>query len=238
MCDGDNMKDKFWKPMKALTSILFLFTVALLMEPSAMAQDWANLKRFNAENAELGQPSKCDSRVVFMGDSITEGWSDSYPEFFTGKPYVNRGISGQTTGQMLVRFRQDVIELRPSIVVILAGTNDIAENQGPTTLDAIADNIKSMVDLAAANGITAIVASVLPASEYPWRPGLGPDTKIPALNELLKAFAAQSGTAYLDYFSTMTDGKNGLKAALTTDGVHLTKQGYEVMSELVTRVIQ
>ena len=203
----------------------------------AQAQDWANLKRFEAENAVLAAGPAAQGRVVFMGDSITEGWSDLYPEFFEGKPYVNRGISGQTTAQMLIRFRQDVIQLRPSFVVILAGTNDIAENQGPITLDAIVDNIASMAELGYANGLEVIIASVLPAYDYPWRPGLSPNTKIPALNELIRAYADSHGFMYLDYFSRMTDGKNGLQASLATDGVHLSKEGYEVMSELVSAAL-
>jgi len=219
--------------MKTLLGMLALLVLTTSMEMNATAQDWANLARFESENAALLEAGPVTDRVVFMGDSITEGWSDAYPEFFDGKPYVNRGISGQTTGQMLVRFRQDVIALQPSVVVILAGTNDIAENQGPTTLDAVADNIESMVEIARANGIVVVIASVLPAAEYAWRPGLEPDRKIPALNELLKAYAEASDTAYLDYFSSMTDGENGLQAALTTDGVHLTREGYAQMSSLV-----
>ncbi|MDA1028493.1 MAG: SGNH/GDSL hydrolase family protein [Bacteroidetes bacterium] len=222
--------------MKAYFAI-FMFTMVIGSTAQAQAQDWANLKRFEAENAVLAAGPAAQGRVVFMGDSITEGWSDLYPEFFEGKPYVNRGISGQTTAQMLIRFRQDVIQLRPSFVVILAGTNDIAENQGPITLDAIVDNIASMAELGYANGLEVIIASVLPAYDYPWRPGLSPNTKIPALNELIRAYADSHGFMYLDYFSRMTDGKNGLQASLATDGVHLSKEGYEVMSELVSAAL-
>lgn len=221
-----------------MKAFLTIFMFSMVIGSTTQAQDWANLKRFEAENAVLAAGPAAQGRVVFMGDSITEGWSDLYPEFFEGKPYVNRGISGQTTAQMLIRFRQDVIRLRPSFVVILAGTNDIAENQGPTSLEAITDNIASMAELAHANGISVVIASVLPASEYPWRPGLKPDVKIPALNQMLRTYAQGKGFIFLDYFSRMTDGKNGLQAPLTTDGVHLSKKGYEVMSKLVASVLE
>ena len=160
------------------------------------------------------------------------------PDFFAINPYVNRGISGQVTGQMLVRFRADVLNLRPAAVVILAGTNDIAENQGPIELEAIAGNIKSMAELAYAHGIKVIICSVLPAEEYPWRPGLGPAEKIPALNALLKGYAESIGFTYLDYFAAMTNGQNGLIAEYTTDGVHVTETGYQVMASLVESALQ
>lgn len=216
-------------------TVLTLIVIALFipMESSVWAQDWANITRYKQSNAELGLPDVGESRVVFMGNSITEGWSNLYADFFEGKPYVNRGISGQTSAQMLVRFRQDVIELGAHTVVILAGTNDIAENQGPTTLKAIVDNIASMAELAYANGIEVIVGSVLPAFDYPWSPGLSPDSKIPQLNALLMEYAGSRGFLYLDYFSAMTDGNNGLKPELTSDGVHLTRAGYQVMSAIV-----
>ena len=197
------------------------------MTTETLAQDWANLGRYRSANQSLDIPAPA-GRVVFMGDSITEGWDVA--ESFPGRPYVNRGISGQTTPQMLVRFRADVIDLEPEVVVILAGTNDVAENTGPTTLVEIAGNIASMAELALVNGITPIIASVLPASEYPWSPGHMPDIKIPALNAMLKAYAEVRGVVYLDYFASMTDGENGLQAALTTDGVHLTAAGYQAMT--------
>ena len=133
--------------MKSLLFSFLLIALLIPMESTLQAQDWANLNRFEAANAEIGPVKEGERRVVFIGDSITEGWSELFPEFFEGKPHVNRGISGQTTGQMLIRFRQDVIELRPQTVVILAGTNDIAQNQGPTTLQAIVNNIASMAEL-------------------------------------------------------------------------------------------
>jgi lysophospholipase L1-like esterase len=224
--------------MKSLLFSFLLIALLIPMESTLQAQDWANLNRFEAANAEIGPVKEGERRVVFIGDSITEGWSELFSEFFEGKPHVNRGISGQTTGQMLIRFRQDVIELRPQTVVILAGTNDIAQNQGPTTLQAIVNNIASMAELGYANGMNVIIGSVLPAFDYPWRPGLEPNTKIPMLNAMLMDYAGSRGFMYLDYFSAMTDGNNGLQADLTTDGVHLTPQGYEMMSAIVTAAIQ
>lgn len=221
--------------MQKRVGLFVLFIITISMEYESKAQDWANLSRFQEENqAVSGKPVE----VVFMGDSITEGWLSLYPEFFEGQPFQNRGISGQTTAQMLIRFRQDVIDLHPRVVVILAGTNDIAENQGPTTLQAIVNNLLSMAELAQANGIVPVVASVLPAFEYPWRPGLHPDEKIPALNKMLKTATEERGFAFLDYFSGMTDGHNGLRPELTTDGVHLTREGYLLMSTMVKSAIK
>lgn len=202
-----------------------------------MAQDWPNLEKYQKANANLSEPEKDEYRVVFMGNSITEMWGDASPEFFSENPYVNRGIGGQTTPQMLLRFRQDVIDLKPVIVVILAGTNDIAGNTGPMTLEQIRNNIQSMVQLAKANHIFPIVCSVLPAFDYPWRPGLNPNIKIPQLNEMLKEMAKEEKAMYLDYFSEMADNRNGLPKALTTDEVHVTKAGYEIMEGLVKKAI-
>ena len=201
------------------------------------AQDWPNLKKYQASNAALLAKGFNPDRVVFMGNSITEGWENENPSFFTKNPYINRGISGQTTPQMLLRFRQDVIDLKPRIVVILAGTNDIAGNTGPTTLEQIRDNILSMVQLAKAHNIVPVVCSVLPAYDYPWRPGLNPNIKIPKLNTLLKQMAQDNGVPYLDYFSKMADDRNGLPKAYTTDEVHLTKKGYLVMEKLAQETL-
>lgn len=202
------------------------------------AQDWPNLEEYKEANALLAQPSEKENRVVFMGNSITEGWSGANPDFFKKNPFINRGISGQTTPQMLLRFRQDVIDLNPKIVVILAGTNDIAGNTGPMTLEQISDNILSMVQLAKANNIYPIVCSVLPAYDYPWRPGKEPNIKIPKLNGMLKEMAAKEKVMYLDYFSAMADDRNGLPKELTTDEVHLTKAGYAVMEKLVQEALE
>lgn len=201
--------------------------------------DWAFLAKYREADNVLAPPAPGEARVVFMGDSITEGWgqqgsaaSPDRPEFFPGKPYINRGISGQTTPQMLVRFRQDVIDLRPKLVVLLAGTNDIAENTGKTTLRAIEDNIESMSDLARANGIRLVLCSVLPASDFPWHPGLQPASKIRALNTWIKDYAARNNFVYVDYYSAMATSEGGLKPALTRDGVHPNTAGYEIMAPL------
>jgi lysophospholipase L1-like esterase len=201
--------------------------------------DWPYLAKYRDANKELGPPAPEEARVVFMGDSITEGWgqkptgtSAGRGEFFPGKPYVNRGISGQTTPQMLVRFRQDVIDLKPKAVVVLAGTNDIAENTGKTSLEAIENNIASMSDLARANGIRVVLCSVLPASEFSWHPGLQPAPKIKALNAWIKEYAAKNAFVYVDYYSSMVNNEGGLKAELSPDGVHPNKAGYEIMAPL------
>ncbi|WP_297793191.1 SGNH/GDSL hydrolase family protein [uncultured Eudoraea sp.] len=215
-----------------------IFILCILIIASSLnAQDWADLKHFKVANQELLEPKTNENRVVFMGNSITIGWSHHKPGFFEGKPYVNRGISGQTTPQMLVRFRQDVIDLKPKVVVILAGTNDIAGNTGPSTLQMIADNLMNMAELAEANGIKVVLCSVLPAYDYPWRKGLMPNKKIPALNKIIKDYANSKGFVYLDYFSAMTDGKNGLKKELGSDGVHPNKKGYELMAPLAEQAI-
>lgn len=219
--------------MKLTFSMLLIFS---LLEIS-YAQDWPNLNRFQKENAELGLPKQGEKRVVFMGNSITEGWSKNRPEFFAGKAYFNRGIGGQTTPQMLVRFRQDVVALQPSVVVILAGINDIAGNTGPSTIEMIADNIYSMAEIARANHIKVILCSVLPAYDFPWRPGLEPAPKVVRLNALIKAYAEKNKLEYVDYFTATADQRNGLRADLGEDGVHPNAKGYAIMEPLVEAAI-
>ena len=221
------------KTIMICASLLF----GLFQKSDLLAQDWPNLAKYESANEQLMKNKPDEGRVVFLGNSITEGWLQANPSFFEGKPYVNRGIGGQTTPQMVLRFRQDVIGLKPKIVVILAGTNDIAENTGPIRLEQIRDNILSMVELAKANGIVPIVCSVLPAYEYPWRPGKAPNIKIPKLNALLKAICEEQQVPFLDYFSVMVDDRNGLPQSYTTDEVHLTKAGYAVMEKLVEKAI-
>ena len=219
----------------SLCSIALGLAVALApgLTAQAPATDWPNLQKYAKANAELAPPAAGEQRVVFMGNSITEVWAKSFDEQFPGKPYIGRGISGQTTPQMLVRFRADVIKLTPKVVVILAGTNDIAGNTGPSTLEMIMDNLISMAQLAKANGIKVILCSVLPAFDYPWKPGVQPAEKIVALNKLIKAYAAKdSSMIYLDFFPAMADEKNGMKAEYTTDGVHPNEAGYNVMEPL------
>jgi lysophospholipase L1-like esterase len=210
--------------------------VALLQR---MGADWPALGRYREDNAKLDAPAAGEKRVVFYGDSITDGWGrqGNGVEFFPGKPYVNRGISGQTTPQMLVRFRQDVVALKPAAVVILAGTNDIAGNTGPSTLEMIEDNFASMCEIAKANHIQVVLASVLPVSEYPWRPGVHPAEKIKTLNKWLKEYAAAHGATYLDYWSAMANAEGGLDKELATDGVHPTPKGYGVMAPLAEKAI-
>ncbi|MBK7981719.1 MAG: SGNH/GDSL hydrolase family protein [Ignavibacteriae bacterium] len=221
-----------------LVKILFITILGIMITDNIYSQDWANLNRFKSENENLTLPKPDENRVVFMGNSITQGWIEQCPEFFEGKPYVNRGISGQTTPQMVLRFRQDVVDLKPKVVVILAGTNDIAGNTGPSTLEMILDNLKSMTDIAKANGIKVILSSILPAFDYPWKPGVNPNEKIPALNKMIKDYADQNDVIYLDYFSAMTDERNGLPIELSEDGVHPNVDGYKIMEPLVEEAIE
>ncbi|MGH7602914.1 MAG: SGNH/GDSL hydrolase family protein [Gemmatimonadaceae bacterium] len=203
----------------------------------ALENDWANLARYHDDNAKLPAPPRGENRVVFYGNSITDAWAKDFPTMFPGKPYIGRGISGQTTPQMLVRFNQDVVALKPKVVVILAGTNDIAGNTGPSTLEMIEDNLRSMTEVAKANGIRVVLSSVLPVFDYAWRPGLEPAPKIIALNAWMKQYAAKSGSVYLDYHSPMKDARDGLRADLTNDGVHPTEAGYRVMAPLAEKAI-
>ena len=200
------------------------------------AQDWANVARFKAEN-ELVIENKAPVKMVFIGNSITEGWKLFDPNFFNSTDYVNRGIGGQTTPQMLIRFKQDVLDLKPKGVVILAGTNDIAGNTGPMSIQEIYNQIESMAGLAALNKIEVFLCSVLPVYDYPWKPGLKPAPKIVALNEMLKTLAGEKNYLYIDYFSEMSDDKNGLKASLGADGVHPNEKGYEIMKRVLLNTI-
>ena len=209
-------------------------------------KDWPQLNRYHDDNTKLAQPANDEQRVVFMGDSITDGWdAPNMGGFFPGKPYVNRGISGQTTPQMLIRFRPDVIVLKPKVVVILAGTNDLAGNTGPSTLEAIEENLMSMAELARANGIRVVFASLLPVSDYELRDGKPiiqtvrrrPE-QIIALNKWMKDYASRNHHTYLDYFSAMVDTKGFLKDELSNDGLHPNAQGYAVMNPLAEAAIQ
>jgi lysophospholipase L1-like esterase len=201
--------------------------------------DFPWLTRFKDADAALGPPAPGEKRVVFMGDSITQGWKlDGTDGSFPGKPYINRGISGQTTPQILVRFRQDVIALKPSAVVILAGINDIAGNTGPETLEQIEDNLTSMAELATANHIRVVLCSVMPAFDFPWRPGLSPASKVVTLNAWIKKYATDNGYPYVDYHTAMKDLRNGLPATLSKDGVHPLPAGYAIMAPLVEAEIE
>jgi lysophospholipase L1-like esterase len=206
-------------------------------------RDWPFLQRYRELNSQLGPPAKEEKRVVFLGDSITDGWK--LADFFPNKPYINRGIGGQTTPQMLVRFRPDVVALKPAVVVILAGTNDIAGNTGPMTLEAIEANLASMSELARANGIRVVLASVLPVSDYAAnREGRQiiqttrrPPERILELNKWVKAYSKENGLTYLDYFSAVVDDKGFLKKDLSYDGLHLNENGYRVMAPLAGQAI-
>jgi lysophospholipase L1-like esterase len=214
--------------------ILFL---SIIMGGKVQAQDWPNLNKYQNENTNLKPVTPGQKRIVFMGDSITEFWSTIDSEYFAGKPYVNRGISGQTTPQMLIRFRADVIALKPAAVVILAGINDIAGNTGPATLDMIANNIFSMAELAKANQIKVILCSVLPAYDFSWKPNQNPAEKVVALNKMIKNYADANGILYLDYFSAMADERKGLPTSYSNDEVHPNKTGYQVMAPLAEKAI-
>lgn len=224
--------------MKRKILSVFLLTLLVNVTQAFAQDDWANLKQFQEANSTLGAPAEDEQRVVFMGNSITIGWINTCPDFFKDRPYINRGISGQTTPQMLLRFKQDVINLQPKVVVILAGTNDIAGNTGPSTQKMIEDNLACMVQLAQANNIEVILCSVLPASDYPWRPGLNPDKKIPALNKWIEQYAKQNNCIYVDYFSVLANEENGMNKDLAYDGVHPTAAGYAIMAPLVEEAIQ
>ena len=228
-------------------SVLCLFVVPVFGQSliTDCKNDWPNLARYHDDNVKTTPPAKNEQRVVFMGDSITDSWDNPINGgFFPGKPYINRGISGQTTPQMLIRFRRDVIELKPKIVVILAGTNDLAGNTGPTTLEAIQDNLRSMAELAAANNIRVVFASLLPVSDYEIRDGnpliqtvRRPPAQILALNAWMKDYATAHRLTYLDYFSAMVDDKGFLKDELSNDGLHPNPQGYAVMNPLAEAAI-
>jgi lysophospholipase L1-like esterase len=218
----------------AALSIAALFTPVSAQSP---AVDWPALGRYREANAALGPPRANEDRVVFMGNSITEGWAPLFASQFPGKPYVGRGISGQTTPQMLLRFRQDVVALRPKVVVILGGTNDIAGNTGPSSLEMIEDNLASMTELAQANRIRVVLASVLPVFDYPWKRGLAPAEKILALNAWMKAYAARVGAVYADFHTPMADARQGLRSDLSSDGVHPNAAGYAIMAPIVERAI-
>jgi lysophospholipase L1-like esterase len=197
------------------------------------AQDWAQLNRFRRANAQLSLSEKDENRVVFMGNSITEGWLQDSLNLFKNKSYINRGIGGQTSPQMKHRFIQDVIELKPKAVVILAGINDIAQNTGYISIPDIASNIEEMTAMAKANNIKVVICSVLPSNYFPWRPHIKPADKVIELNILLKEIAHNNDVHYLDYYTEMVDDKKGMKDAYTTDGVHCTIEGYKRMEILI-----
>jgi lysophospholipase L1-like esterase len=224
---------KSLKTWAALVLLGLCVLPALATEADDAKMDWPNLVAYRSANAKDGLPAKGEQRVVFMGDSITEFWTKSY----WNKSTINRGISGQTSPQMLLRFRADVIALKPKVVVILAGTNDIAGNTGTSTNEMIVDNIASMVDLAKANGIQVVLCSVLPAAGFYWNEAARPAPQIAALNQLLQDYAKRQHLIYVDYYAAMVDERPGLKKAYSEDGVHPNEAGYKVMIALVDKAI-
>ena len=226
--------------------ILFLFSIAMsnnaqdiYIQGGGTLTDWAHLKKYEQSNSELKKINDPD-RVVFMGNSITEGWSNFDKDFFINNPFVNRGIGGQTTPQMLIRFKPDVVNLNPKAVVILAGINDIAENTGPVTIENIAENIISMAEIAKANEIKVFICSTLPAIDFPWSPGMDPGHKVVKLNSILKNYCDSNNIPYVDYFSAMSDEKGGLKVPEYTtadDLVHPNLAGYKVMEKIILKAL-
>jgi acetyl esterase/lipase/lysophospholipase L1-like esterase len=202
---------------------------------SLLSKDWPFIQKYEAENT--GLPAPGEKRVVFMGNSITEGWKGWDPSFFSGRQYYDRGISGQTTGQMLVRFREDVINLKPSVVVIMAGINDIAQNNGPSKLEDVFGNIVSMAELARVSHIKVVLCSVMPAFSFPWRPGINPVRSVAKLNDMIKGYCEQNHIIYCDYFTAMADNRRGLPENLSKDGVHPNLEGYKIMEPLAEKAI-
>jgi lysophospholipase L1-like esterase len=240
--------DRLAAVLLLLTSILFGQSQTPPDSPEALRariesmekrlSDWPNLSRYAQSNAALPAPARNERRVVFMGDSITDGWK--LAEYFPGKPYVNRGISGQTTPQMLIRFRPDVVDLKPKVVVILAGTNDIAGNTGPMTLEQIEDNLASMSEIARANGIRVVFSSVMPVFASESRPQFfkqRPPEKIVELNRWIQGYCERTGCVYLDYFSAMVDSEGLLKRELSQDGLHPNDAGYKLMAPMAESAI-
>ncbi len=202
-------------------------------------KDWAHLKLYEKENEQLKKIAD-PNRVVFMGNSITQGWSNFDASFFSDNPFVNRGIGGQTSPQMLIRFKPDVVNLNPKAVVIMAGINDIAGNTGPITIENTAENIISMAEIAKANEIKVFICSTLPAIDFPWSPGMEPGPKVVKLNSILKNYCDSNNIPYVDYFSAMSDEKGGLKVPEYTtadDLVHPNLAGYKVMEKIILKAL-
>ena len=216
---------------------IYILTSLVILSNHVNAQMMINLNKYKEENSSLGLPKQGENRIVFMGNSITEDWKSLSPNFFLDNNYVNRGIGGETSSQMLLRFRSDVINLKPSAVVILAGINDIAENQGPISIPDIARNIFFMSQLASENNIKVILCSVLPAYDFPWRPGLNPKDKVISLNDLIQKHAQEKSFEYVDYFSSMVDERKGLIKEYGNDEVHPNLEGYRVMESIIQKSI-
>ena len=208
-----------------------------MLSNSLLAQDWPQLSYYQEAN-KLLKTSEKSIEAVFFGDSITEGWPQFNPSFFDTNIFVGRGIDGQTTPQLLLRFRQDVLGLRPKKVILLAGINDIAENTGPISLEAIMENIKGMTEMAKANGIEMVLCAVLPANSFPWRPSIDPTHKVIALNQMIKAYAQENNLIYVDYYTPMVNDEKGLISTLGYDTVHPNKAGYDIMEGVLLKSLQ
>jgi acetyl esterase/lipase/lysophospholipase L1-like esterase len=236
---SDAWIDRFgdWLQQQGFTKNTATPHAAQISNMEKKLNDWPNISRYANANKQLPPPARNEKRVVFMGNSITDAWINIDPDYFKNRPYIDRGISGQTTPQMLTRFSEDVIKLKPAVVVILAGTNDIAGNTGPITLEQIFDNIVAMAQLAKANNIRVVISSVLPVYDYAWRPGKKPAEKIVALNKMLKAYAGKHAIVYLNYYDSLVDEKKGMQAKYSKDGVHPTLEGYKVMGPLADKAI-
>ena len=208
-----------------------------MLSNSLLAQDWPQLSYYQKAN-ELLKTSEKPIKAVFFGDSITEGWPQFNPSFFDSNNFVGRGIGGQTTPQLLLRFRQDVLGLRPKKVIFLAGINDIAENTGPISIEAIMGNIKGMTEMAKANEVEMVLCAVLPANSFPWRPSIIPTRKVIKLNQMIKAYAQENNLIYIDYYNHMVDDEQGLISTLGYDTVHPNKAGYALMEEVLLKSLQ
>lgn len=206
-------------------------------EEARLRTDWPFLQRYAAENATDRDLPAERRRVVFIGDSITQGWRDFHPAFFADNGFLGRGIGGQVTAQMLARFWPDVVALKPAAVHILAGVNDIAQNAGPYDSAASQANLQAMTVLAQASGVAVILATVTPVAEFPWRPGLGPTAKVQALNAWLRAYATERGAILADYTRVLDDGAGGMRPGLAYDGVHPTREGYAAMEPVALAAI-
>ena len=218
----------------SVVMLIFFCLSSTLVE----AQDWANFGRYDQANLKVKAPLKKEHRVVFMGNSIFDKWRTYDGEYFINNPYIDRGISGQVTSQMLIRFRPDVINLNPEVVVILAGTNDIAQNQGPISLEKIAGNIFSMIELARANKIKVVLCSLLPANKYSWNPKVKPADLIVKLNGMLKTYAKKHKVAYVDLYNLMVDDEKGLREDYRRNALHPNKNGYKVMGVAIDKAIK
>lgn len=223
--------------MKNLVLITLIFLTSKTFSQE-MKTDWANISKYSEDNRKLKAEKPDPNRIVFMGNSITEGWKTNDPDFFLKKSYINRGIGGQTSSQMLIRFRADVIALKPKMVIILAGINDIAQNNGPIELEDILGNIISMAELAKANNIKVILSSVLPADIFPWRKDIQPAEKVISLNAMIEKYCLKHHITYVNYYPKMVNEQKGLDKKYTNDGVHPTLAGYKIMEPIIEKAIE